>query len=423
MVDADNKSEISRRQFLIKASVAGAALMSGRSKGESKPDYHLPPDFLSGNEQFWGYLKDYISSARQNIISYKNGEKVIIPSPAYASGIYGRDAFFSILGLADGQLSLNCYRQFERDQNPKSGQIPTQVLFNPGNETEKWCDDETTMLFLIWSGVVKEWGGNINQEKIEKSLEFVQQHVQDSLYYSDPGDFKYWADTLINPQKQVITYNQGLYCCALQTMFENNWGKVTFEEVEKAKEGYRAIWRQNREKGYLPQAQRQDLIDLSALFPEVLSRYLFNEPILSDQMASSTVDYFLAKALVTGKETGKLYGFKIICSGNGAFLSPKAISVSAFSEPGDYQNGGYWPMWTLVDLALAFKIAPKEKKEGYRQIILELLGEELDKDGEAKEYIRLCPDPVVLGSSEEMRHKYSWNVFFIPIARWAGLNR
>lgn len=419
----DGEPQVSRRDVIKGIGAWAATIVFGRPKEMKNPDNRLPPETFFEQEQLREYCEAYTASARKNIIIYPSGEKVIIPSPAYTSGIYGRDSFFSVMGLSDIQMGSFSYRQFEEGQHPETGQIPTQILFNHEDKTERWHDDETTMLFLIWSSVVKGMGEKVDPEKINKALGFIQKHVRDSQYYSEAGDFKYWADTLINPQRQVITYDQGLYACALQSCFENNWGSVTFDEVEKAKEGYREIWRQNCQKGYLPQAQGQEIIDLSALFPEVLSRFLFNEPILPDQTVLTTIDNFLAKASVVNKETGELHGIKIICNGDGSFLLPKAISVPAFNEPGDYQNGGYWPMWTLVDLALAFKIAPKSQKEEYRQIILKLLNKELAKDGKAKEYIRLCPDPVVLGSTEEIRHQYSWNVLFNPMARWAGLDR
>lgn len=415
--------EITRRQF-NKIGLAGAVVVfSGMPNQDRNLDYCIPPDIFPENRQFGEYFINYVASAKNNIIEYPNGEKVIVPSPAYKSGIYVRDSFYSVMGLSDNQLCLCSYREFEKAQNPETGQIPTQVLFDIEDKNQRWRDDESTMLFLIWSGIVKDRGESIDREKIEKAFGFVQKHVLDFQYYSEKDDFKYWADTLKNSRRQVITYNQGLYVCAMQACFENSWGEVTWDEVLKAKEGYGQIFRQNWEKGYLPQAQGQDLIDLSALFPEVLYRYLFNDTILPNQAVLATVDYYLKNASVINKETGKLHGVKIICNGNGSFLPPEAISVPAFAEPGDYQNGGYWPMWTLVDLALAYKIAPKAQKEGYRQIILKLLGEELDKDGEAKEYTRTCPDPMILGSTEKIRHLYSWNVFFNPIARWAGLNR
>lgn len=422
MREIESEPQITRRYFLKGAGLWAAGIIFDISK-EKKPDYRLPPDMFSEKGQLWEYCEAYTISARKNIINYPNGEKVIIPSPAYTSGIYGRDSFFSVMGLYDTQMSSYSYRQFEEGQNSKTGQIPTQVLFNSGDKSERWYDDETTILYLIWSSVVKARGEKVDPKKIEKALEFIQKHVRDFQYFSEKGDFKYWADTLINPKKQVITYNQGLYACALEACFENNWGNVTFSEVEKAKEGYREIWRQNCQKGYLPQAQGQAVIDLSALFPEVLSRYFFNEPILPDEAVLTTIDSYLAKASVFDKATKELHGLKIICKGDGSFLPPSAISIPAFNEPGDYQNGGYWPMWTLVDLSLAFKIAPKSQKEKYREMILKLLNKELEKDGKAKEYIRLCPDPIILGSTEKIRHNYSWNVFFNPIARWAGLNR
>lgn len=424
MRETDNGPRFTRREALKGGLSAAAVFVLGKPREIVKTDYSLPPEEFSGQEILDGYCNAYSSSARVNIIEYPaEGKKIIVPSSAYRNGVYCRDSFFSVIGLGDQSLSSSCYREFEKGQDWLSGQIPPMVLLNKEDKSRVWRDDESSLIFLIWSGIVNKRGEQVNREVIEKAFGFVQKHVEGCQYHSEPGDFTYWADTLLNPKRQVITYNQGLYVCAMRTMYENNWGGVTLDQVEKAREGYEVIWKQNWENGYLPQAQGGSYIDFSSLFPEVLSRYLFDESILPNWVVLRTIDHYLTKAKVANIFTGKLHGLKIICQGNGDFLPKRAISVKDFAEPGDYQNGAYWPMWTLVDLALAFKIAPESRREEYRQTILKLLEVELDRDQEAKEYIRLCPDPGVLGSSEEMRHKYSWNVFFVPIARWAGLTR
>lgn len=359
------------------------------------------------------YLSFYTKAASENTLKLPDGRLAIVPSPVYANGIYGRDSFYAALGLGDAGLIEGCYRWFEETQNQETGQIASSVAFSPEDQSLEPKDDETTLLYLSWSALVQRQGQPINPDSIAKAFNFVQNHVREGFYVSQPGPFRYWADTLVVQRPDVISYNQGLYVVALESLRQIGLENITSQMVQSAKDNYQSLYKPWL--GFVSQSRDVPVQDLSVLFPESLHRYLFNKGILSDDMILKTVDHHLETAGVYSR-SGKLAGLKITAGADGGFLSSERFSVPDLATPGDYQNGGYWPLWTLSELALAYEISGDEK---YKSAIAELLKTELGKDGQSKEFIRLVPDS--LGDFDSFRSPYSWNVLFVPFAQRAGL--
>jgi hypothetical protein len=113
---------------------------------------------------------------------------------------------------------------------------------------------------------------------------------------------------------------------------------------------------------------------------------------------------------------GKIAGIKVICDYNGAFLPAERFHIPVLNRIGDYQNGGYWPMYTLTALALAYKIAPSRT---YEAIVEMLVTAELGADGISKEVIILRPGAV--GTWDLKRNAYTWNALIAPALQWAGM--
>ena len=93
------------------------------------------------------------------------------------------------------------------------------------------------------------------------------------------------------------------------------------------------------------------------MFPEFLLRWLYKETALPDEAIRNTVDHLVQVGSVT-KTDKTLAGLKVICAPDGSFLPPERFAVPSLNNPGHYQNGGYWPMYTLIALALRYKLAP-----------------------------------------------------------------
>lgn len=359
------------------------------------------------------YLSFYTRAALENTSKLPDGRLAIVPSPVYANGIYGRDSFYAALGLGDAKLIEGCYRWFEETQNQETGQIASAVAFSPEDQSLEPKDDETTLLYLPWSALIQRQGRPINPDSIAKAFEFVQSHVRDGFYVSQPGPFRYWADTLVVQRPDVISYNQGLYTVALESLRQIGLENITSQMVQSAKDNYQSLYKPWL--GFVSQSRDVSVQDLSVLFPESLHRHLFNKGILPDDVISRTVNHHLETAGVYFR-SGKLAGLKITAGADGGFLPPERFSVPDLAAPGDYQNGGYWPLWTLSELALAYEVSGDGK---YKSAIAELLETELGKDGQSKEFMRLTHDN--LGDFDSFRSPYSWNVLFVPFAKRAGL--
>jgi hypothetical protein len=190
-------------------------------------------------------------------------------------------------------------------------------------------------------------------------------------------------------------------------------GNITPENINIAKQNYTALY--NNGLGFLTQAKNTSYQDASALFPELLYRYFFGTNIMPDDKVLNTIKHRLETSTVYFP-TGKRAGIKIISQAQGAFLPSNGFSVSELASQGDFHNGGYWPLWTLSELALAYKIS---HDQNYGQTIAQLIESELASDRRSKEFIRLAAES--LGSFDSFRLDYSWNVLFVPMADFAGL--
>lgn len=356
----------------------------------------------------------YLDTTRANVFTV-NERLVVTPSPIYANGIYMRDAFYAVIGLEDLELADQAFRWFETTQIPENGQIQTAVPFDPADQSLQPQDDESTLLFLIWAGMLHREGRPVDAQVVADAWDFVQSHVDGDRYISAPGEFRYWADCWDLAQPDVITYNQGFYALATRFLLEMETPGVSAETAARATEEYRRLYRPAM--GFLPlSAWRAGsaMQDVSALLPEFLHRYFFSEGMLFDAAIINSVDHNLATASVYD-DSGSLIGIKNLAKANGDFANPSYFACPSLRNAGDYHNGGYWPMYTLVELALAYAIDPQPV---YREAMEQLVAREL-QDGSAKEYWELSPGRE--GTVHPGRDNYSWNALIVPALRWAGL--
>lgn len=362
-------------------------------------------------------IQRYVETARANVLTVGQSQAVV-PSPAYANGIYGRDAFYTTLGLGDIALSEQAYRWFEAAQDPLTGQVATAVAFDPDDDSLQPQDDETTLLFLIWSGIMEREGRPVDREAVGRAWQFVQSHLQDGLYVLAPGQFRYWADCWELKRPDVITYNQGLLAIAMRFLADMELAGIDEDQVAQAVRGYRDSYHSGL--GFVTLSKwdaGSRLQDNSALLPEFLHRYLFGEGMLSDAVVLATVDHRLETAGVRLRNlTGEsLAGIKNIAEADGSFAWPGNYACPTLREPGDYQNGGHWPLFASIELALAYGIDPQPI---YRQALEDLTRRELDH-GSPKEYWELSPGSE--GYVHPGRDEHAWNVLIVPALQMAGL--
>lgn len=362
-------------------------------------------------------LPNYLGSTRRNIVTV-NGRRALLSSRPYP-GTYVRDAvFWGPLALEDPALGYECYSWFEENQLP-SGQIPTAIPLAP-EEAPLLVpqDDEGTLLFLIASDWLAQHGYPVQAARLEAAWAWVRAHVTDHHYVSKAGPFRYWADTVSPDRDDVIAHNQGLYCLALRALANLELGGVTQADIRAAQERYRQSYLPDH--GYIPLGRTSNFAlaqDISAIFPEFLSRYLYDEPILTDAMLHNHIERLLGNASVYRyRDDGRLAGVKVISGAQGEFLPPDWFFAPSLNVPGRYQNGGYWPLYTLVALALAYQVAPSER---YMSIVAILVENELATDGQSKEVLWLGPGEIGLYQPEHVN--YTWNALIPRALHWSGL--
>ena len=363
-----------------------------------------------------GLLPYYFNEARRNVV-IKNKRRAMLSSHVYPKATFVRDAFYGPLAMNDINLSADCYRWFAETQNPDTGQIRTAVPFLAENEHlfQIW-DDDSTLLFVLWSAWLKRNRVKLDTTYVERAWPFIQAHLRDDFYLTPPQPFCYWADTVAFDTPERIAHNQGLYVLAVRAMLEHGWGGVVAADYDRAVGRYREFYRPDWGAMTLGKdSWWGGQIDVSVLFPEFLLRWLYKEAALPDEVIRNTMDRYRQIAPVY-KDNKTLAGLKVICAPDGSFLPPEKFAVPELNEPGHYQNGGYWPMYTLVSLALRYQIGPEKDLKSLIETLVRL---ELGPDRRSKEIIILAPG--VAGVFDPNRSGYTWNALIPPALRWAGV--
>lgn len=290
---------ISRRNLLKLAGMATlGALIPWRRARQAADDWRA-------------LLGDYTACARQNIVEM--GSRHALLSSRVYPGIYIRDAlFWGPLALGDAGLGFECYRWFAETQL-ENGQIRSAVPLHPEEAALlESQDDEGALLFVIASDWLRRMDYRLDAERVVRAYAWVQTHVRDHTYISAPGPFRYWADTVSPNTGEAIAHNQGLLCLARRAMANLGLGEVTDKDVTIAQARYRSFY--DAAQGYLTLGKYSNFAgaqDVSAIFPEFLSRYLYHEPLLTDEMVVCHVKHIVKNAAVYFAD-GRLAGLKVI---------------------------------------------------------------------------------------------------------------
>ena len=403
-----NRRDVLKLLGFVGVTWAATQLLKGTPAAGPTPTANASPTLLD-------LLPAYFDNTRANIVQ-RDGQRAMLSSHLYPKATFIRDAFYGPLALDDLSLSLDCYQWFTRTQYP-SGQIRTAVPFESVDEPEfPPGDDDSTLLFIIWSAWLRRNRRPIDLGPIERAYAFVRAHIRDEEFITPASAFCYWADTVQFEHPERIAHNQGLYVLALKGLQLLGVGNVSAQQVAAAKDRYVSFYRSD--VGALMLGKDSwwaDKLDLSALFPEFLLRWLYTEAALPDAAIQDTLDRFL-KVAVVNKPDGSLAGLKIICQTDGSFVDRQHFFEPGLNWPGDYHNGGYWPMYTLTALATYYRLTGDQQ---IRSLIENLIALELATDRRSKEVIILSPGAV--GSVNPARSGYTWNALIVPALKWANL--
>lgn len=277
-----------------------------------------------------------------------------VPNMNYAPDMYNRDSFFSTVASYNKELNLSIWEQWGRTQTPKGG-IGTILTPLMGSVEAK--DNEATITWLIWAMMNKRrFGVTLPQEKIKNAVDYVLNEFDAdrdgkckahfSLSQVDIVDFKTKTDRL--------GVNQGMLAIALRTIKELGFD-VSEAYIQKAEKEYRNFYDVER-KHILFDRNFPDVITLTDLEPEFFSLWLFNRPILTDEMVKNHLDQmpvlnkvsnsphpeYGTTAPICVRITKDAKGFSYLTGDYQPFEKFGEENYSNGKSDGFYYNGGSW---------------------------------------------------------------------------------
>ncbi|MNQ03822.1 hypothetical protein D3C85_165270 [compost metagenome] len=205
-----------------------------------------------------------------------------VPNMNYSPDMYNRDSFFSIVSSYNKELNLSIWNKWAQTQNQK-GAVGTIITPYMGSIEVK--DNEATIQFLIWAMMNKRrFGVELPKDKIQKAVDFVLNEFDEDKNGKCKSHFPLCqVDVLdFNPKTDRLAVNQGMLAIALRTIKELGYD-ITEQYIEKAEAEYRNFYDTKR-KHLLYDTQFPDIIAITDLEPEFYSLWLFNRPILTDEM-------------------------------------------------------------------------------------------------------------------------------------------
>jgi hypothetical protein len=314
--------------------------------------------------------------AESNLLDSRTGW--LRPSPDY-SGSWVRDSFW-ISGFLGSEVGRRSLAHFGARLSPE-GQAPTKL--EGYNGPAHYYFDESTLLYLIWSH--RDNGQPI--ERVAQAWDWIRDHVSsDGSYWTPGGTFHTWHDILLFTQRDVASYNQGLY--AVAALAAQRMGLADPGDVELAARAYRRLYREDL--GYMPVSLRLDYRDSSVLTGEFLARTLFRTSLLEDSLVISTV-----RMLPRAGD-----GFVVLSARDGSYLDTSAFFIPM--APGTYQNGGSWLLYDTMAWSAAWMAGAEEA----RGMAMKRLMAEA-REGTLYEFLPTGP---VAGTKPPHRD-YGWNSY------------
>ncbi|MGE5428017.1 MAG: hypothetical protein ACM3O8_08985, partial [Methylococcaceae bacterium] len=275
-----------------------------------------------------------------------------VPNMNYSPDMYNRDSFFSTVATYNKELNLSLWEAWGKTQTAKGG-IGTIITPYMGSVEAK--DNEATIEWLIWAMLNRRrFGVTLPMEKIKRAVDYVTNEfdsVHDgkcrshfSLSQVDIVDFK--------PKTDRLGVNQGMLAIALRTIKELGFA-VSDEYIEKVEQEYRNFYDPKR-KHLLFDRNFPDIISLTDLEPEFFSLWLFDHPMLTDEMVTNHLNQIPILNRVADSphpEMGTTAPICIRLTKKGfAYLSADYQPFEEFGKAnysngendGYYYNGGSW---------------------------------------------------------------------------------
>jgi hypothetical protein len=277
-----------------------------------------------------------------------------VPNMNYAPDMYNRDSYFSMVASYNKELNLSTWEQWGKTQTPKGG-IGTIITPLMGSVEAK--DNEATIEWLIWAMMNKRrFGVTLPQDKLKKAVDYVLNEFDSSGDGICRSHFPLSQVDVIdyNPKTDRLGVNQGMLAIALRTIKKLGFN-VTETHIQKAEKAYRDFYDVKR-KHILFDRNFPDIISLTDMEPEFFSLWLFNRPMLTDEMVKNQLDLIPVLNKVPNSPHPELGTTAPICvrltkdAKGYAYLSGDYQPFEKFGEEnysngkndGFYYNGGSW---------------------------------------------------------------------------------
>jgi hypothetical protein len=166
-----------------------------------------------------------------------------------------------------------------------------KTIITPYMGTVEAKGNEATIHWLIWAMLNKRrFGVELPEDKIRRAVEFVLGEFDPDRDGLAKSHFSLsQIDVIRYPEKtDRLAVNQGLFAVALSTIKELGFD-ISAAYVSRAEEGYRKFYDSDR-KRLLHDRKFPEIISLVDLEPEFLALWLFDRPILTDEMVVSHLD-------------------------------------------------------------------------------------------------------------------------------------
>jgi hypothetical protein len=277
-----------------------------------------------------------------------------VPNMNYSPDMYNRDSFFSIVSSYNKELNLSIWDKWAQTQNSK-GAVGTIITPYMGSVEVK--DNEATIEFLIWAMMNKRrFGVELPKDKIQKAVDFVLNEFDEDKDGICKSHFSLSQVDIIdfNPKTDRLAVNQGMLAIALRTIKELGFD-ISEEYVEKAEQEYRNFYDVKR-KHLLFDKNFPDIITLTDLEPEFFSLWLFNRPILTDEMVINHLNQmpvlnkvknsphpeYGTTAPICIRLTNDKKGYAYLSADYQPFGEFGKSNYADGSQDGVYYNGGSW---------------------------------------------------------------------------------
>ena len=248
---------------------------------------------LAEGKGFNGSLIEKMLYANFNMLTWitdvDNFTPFNVPNMNYAPDMYNRDSFFSTVATYNKELNLAIWEQWGKTQSSEGG---IGTIITPGMGSVEVKDNEATIDWLMWAMMNKRrFGVTLPQEKIKKAVDYVLNEFDPDKDGKCKAHFSLSMVDLIDFESfktDRLCVNQGMLAIALRIIKELGFD-ISEEYIQKAENEYRNFYDPKR-KHLMFDREFPDVISYTDLEPEFFSLWLFNKPMLTDEMVTNQLD-------------------------------------------------------------------------------------------------------------------------------------